>query len=64
MIHIYPVEEEDLHELDGTSCPCGVMLNIEEVEIIVIHQRFAPVEGEEGIIHPAPKATLGNVGSE
>ena len=57
MVHIYPDVEEELHELEGTTCPCGVRLITEEPEMIVVHQRFAPVEGEEGLIHPAPNNT-------
>lgn len=41
MVHVYPVAEEDLHELEGTMCPCGVKLITDEPELIVVHQEFA-----------------------
>lgn len=40
MIHVYPTEEEHLHELEGTCCPCGVEVDWSEPEAIVTHRRI------------------------
>jgi hypothetical protein len=37
MIHVYPEEEEKLHELEGTCCPCGAEIDWSEPIPIVIH---------------------------
>lgn len=44
MIHLYPVWEEDQHELEGTSCPCGVSVDWSEPEAIVTHQVIQEVQ--------------------
>jgi len=47
MMHVYPVNEEDRHELEGTMCPCepkvlwedpktGQVLN----EAVVVHKSW------------------------
>lgn len=38
MIHIYPEWEEELHNLEGTDCQCGVKIEWEHPETVVIHQ--------------------------
>lgn len=37
MIHVYPVAEEDLHDPEGTSCPCGAIVAWSGPEAIVTH---------------------------
>lgn len=40
MIHVYPEAEEDQHELEGTSCPCGVDVEWDLPEAVVLHHRI------------------------
>ena len=38
MNHVYPLDEEAKHILEGTTCPCGVQVDWEYG--IVIHNAF------------------------
>lgn len=40
MIHVYPLNDLREHELDGTSCECGVRVEWEHAEALVIHASF------------------------
>ena len=43
MIHVYPIDEESEHELgEETTCPCGVRVEWQWPEEVVIHERFHP----------------------
>jgi hypothetical protein len=37
MIHVYPTAEKRLHELRGTTCECGVVVDWSEAEAVVSH---------------------------
>ena len=47
MIHVYPINDLEQHELEGTQCKCIPKVVIESnSEIIVVHNSF---DGREGI---------------
>ena len=55
MIHVYPSIEEELHDLgEETTCPCGCEVETEVPEMIVVHRRFAPIDGETDLVWPVP----------
>lgn len=37
MIHVYPLNDEREHVTEGTTCWCDPQLDLEQPEIIVIH---------------------------
>lgn len=43
MIHVYPYDERDDHELEGTTCECCVEIDWDSPIAIIIH---SPFEGE------------------
>ena len=40
MYHIYPANEEHMHDLDGTCCKCCPIVDWELPEALVIHNSF------------------------
>lgn len=40
MIHVYPTNEARRHQLQGTTCDCGVRVDWDEAEAIVVHESF------------------------
>jgi hypothetical protein len=40
MIHILPIDDLEPHIESGTSCKCNPKVEIEEGELIVIHNAF------------------------
>ena len=46
MIHVYPIDEECEHELgEETTCPCGVKVEWQWPEALVIHRLHPEREG-------------------
>lgn len=47
MIHVYPIKDDQEHELEGTMCPCGPRVEWNDpktgnahAEALVIHRAF------------------------
>lgn len=40
MSHVYPLNDEKPHELQGTTCPCGPRVEWDHPEALVIHNAF------------------------
>jgi hypothetical protein len=38
--HVYPLNDEKPHELQGTTCPCGPRVEWDHPEALVIHNAF------------------------
>jgi hypothetical protein len=41
VIHVYPTDEEHLHDLEGTCCKYGVEVDWSDPEAVVIHNSLA-----------------------
>lgn len=47
MIHVYPTNDLEQHDLEGTQCNCNPKVIIEpNAEIIIVHNSF---DGREGV---------------
>ena len=47
MIHVYPLNDLEEHDLDGTQCKCEPRIIAEpNAEMIVVHNSF---DGREGV---------------
>lgn len=47
MIHVYPLDDIEEHELEGTQCRCEPTIITESnAEMIVVHNSF---DGREGV---------------
>lgn len=47
MIHVYPTNDLEQHDLEGTQCKCNPQVIIEpNAEIIIVHNSF---DGREGV---------------
>lgn len=40
MIHVYPINDIKEHNTESTTCECSCSLEIENGEMIIIHQYF------------------------
>lgn len=45
ILHVYPTNEEDLHELNGRTCLCGGMVQLYNQRETLIHN---PIEDRTG----------------
>lgn len=47
MIHAYPINDLEQHDLEGTQCKCNPQVIVEpNAEIIIVHNSF---DGREGV---------------
>lgn len=47
MIHVYPINDLEQHDLEGTQCKCNPQVIIEpNAEIMIVHNSF---DGREGV---------------
>lgn len=54
MIHVFPLNDEHKHVLEGTCCPCSPVVEWEHEEALVIHRSWDGrefVEEAENIIN-------------
>ncbi len=54
-IHVYPLNDEAAHVLEGKACPCGVRVETKHNTPIVIHRSW---DGRE--LTETPSAPKGN----
>lgn len=47
MTHVYPINDLEQHDLEGTQCKCNPQVIVEpNAEIIIVHNSF---DGREGV---------------